>query len=349
VPALTVARGWKRAAPLYACAVGIGVSALLGGASGPFSFQAKSLLGVVLFCALIAVLARTDARGLRWFAICYLLAALAAFAVVNPVGGNAARLGKLIALPMAVRFLPFDRTALSRVVAVCAAAAAALWPSIAFSASIARGATDPSQRPDYYQGLLGFLRAQDGTDGRVEVPMLREHWEALWVARAFPIARGWERQSDMLYNSVLYHPLDPADYHRWLAENAVAFVALADAPIDYGGRAEAHLLAHPPGYLRPVWHDRHWRVWRVLGTRPLVSGAATITAATPASLSLRFSRPGVALVRIHASPLWHITSGAGCLGSQNGWLVASAGRPGPMSIEAEPNDQLMTGSRACPG
>lgn len=353
VPALTVARGWTRAAPLYAAVVGIGASALLGGATGPFSFQAKSLLGVVVFCALILALARTDARALRWFAACYLLAALAAFVVANPVGGNAARVGKLIAVPLAVRFLPFDRTARSRVVALVAAAAAIVWPSIAFGSSIARGAPDPSQRPAYYQGLLGFLRTenatQDGTDGRVEVPMLREHWEALWVARAFPIARGWERQSDMLYNGVLYHPLSPAAYHRWLADNAVTFVALADAPIDYGGRAEAKLLTHPPSYLRPVWHDRHWQVWRVLGTRPLVSGAATITASTGASLSLRFSRAGTTLVRIHASPLWHITSGAGCLGSEDGWLVASAARPGPMSIEAEPNDQLMTGSRTCPG
>jgi hypothetical protein len=303
----------------------------------------------VIFCALIPALVRTDARALRWFAVCYLLAALAAFVVANPVGGNVARVGKLIALPLAVRFLPFDRTVARRVLAVCAAGAAVVWPSIAFTASIARGAADPSQRPAYYQGLLGFLRTQNATDGRVEVPMLREHWEALWVARAFPLARGWERQSDMLYNGVLYDPLTPAAYHRWLADNAVTLVALADAPIDYGGRAEARLLARPPSYLRPVWHDRHWRVWQVLGTRPLVSGAATITASTSASLSLRFSRPGTALVRIHANPLWHITFGAGCLGSDDGWLVASAARPGPMSIEAEPNDQLMTGSRACPG
>jgi hypothetical protein len=350
VPAVAIAHGWRRAAPMSASLIGVGVSAVLGGASGPFPFQVQSLFGVVAFCVLILALAERDARTLRWFALCYLVAAVALFLLANPIGGNAARVGKLIALPLAVRFMPLPRTALRRAVAALAIVAAAVWPSLAFMSSIARGAADPSQQPAYYQGLLHFLRTQDAATGRLEIPMLREHWEALWVARAYPIARGWERQSDILYNAALYRPLSPAGYHRWLADNAVTLVALPNAPIDYGGRSEQRLLARPPGYLQPVWHDRHWRVWRVVGTRPFVSGAATITAASPASLALYFARAGTAVIRIHASPLWHVTGGDGCAGSDSdGWLTARAVRSGPLDLEAEVNSQVMTGADPCPG
>lgn len=349
VPAVAIGHGYRRAAPLCASLIGVGVSVLLGGASGPFPFQAQSLVGVVAFCVLILALAERDARTLRRFALCYLVAAVALFLLANPIGGNAARVGKLIALPLAVRFMPVPGTALRRVIAVLAIAAAALWPSLAFTSSIVRGAADPSQQPSYYQGLLRFLHTQNAATGRLEIPMLREHWEALWVARAFPIARGWERQSDILYNAALYRPLSPAEYHRWLADNAVTLVALADAPIDYGGRAEQRLLAHPPGYLQPIWHDRHWRVWRVLATHPLVSGPATIRAVTPASLALYFARAGTAVIRIHASPLWHVTRGSGCAGSDSdGWLTARAARSGPLDLEAEVNSQVMTGPDPCP-
>jgi hypothetical protein len=347
-PALALVYGWRRVGPMAGAAIGIAVSSVLGGASGPFPFEWLSLMGVLIFCALTLVLSGPDQRALRVFALCYLCAAVALFLFKNPIGGNAARVGKLIALPLAVRFATLPRGLLRRAAVGLAIIGAVVWPSVAFASSIMRGAGDPSQRSEYFNGLLRFLRTQDTTGGRLEVPMMREHWEALWIARAFPIARGWERQSDLLYNAVLYHPISASRYHQWLTSNAVSLVALPDAPIDYGGRAEAQLLRRPPAYLRPIWHDRHWQVWRVADAQPLVAGPATLTALSASSVSVDFTRPGTAVVRIHASPLWHVTEGHGCVdATDTGWLRVRANRPGPLTLEAEVNAGLLAGQNTC--
>ena len=75
--------------------------------------------------------------------------------------------------------------------------------------------------------------------------------------------------------------------HAWLDDSGVALVALPDAPLDYGGQAEARLLADPPPYLQLVFQDSHWRLWRVIDAYPLVTGAATMTQLGPASFQVR--------------------------------------------------------------
>ena len=57
--------------------------------------------------------------------------------------------------------------------------------------AISRSFGDESSRPAYYAGLTGFLQTQDPDRSRLEIPTLRQHWEAYYVARDFPIARGW--------------------------------------------------------------------------------------------------------------------------------------------------------------
>jgi hypothetical protein len=347
LPALAVVFGRRRAQWLATSAAGIGVAVLVGGASGPFPFPWQSFAGVVLFCVLTAALSSGN-RALRWFAICYLIAAAVLFLAPNAVGGNAARVGKLVVVPLAVRFVDVSPGLIRRLTAGLVLTLAAVWPSLAFASSIARGAGDPSQRAQYYSGLTAFLRTQNSTLGRIEIPFTREHWEALWVARTFPLARGWERQTDLLYNQVLYRPLSAQQYRNWLYANAVSLVALPTVPIDYGGKAEAALLRHPPAYLRPAWHDDNWQVWRVAGAHPLVSGPAVVSAMGAASIRLSFSRAGQAVVRIHASPLWRVRDGAACVdASPTGWLRVYADRPGAITIEAEVNAGLVTGEARC--
>ena len=346
IPAFAITFGLRRAAWLGTAVAGMGVAAVVGGASGPFPFPWQSLAGVIAF-GVIALAASSDNRALRWFAVCYLCAAVLAFALPNSVGGNAARMGKLIALPLAVRFINVPPAVVRRMVAAAVVVVAAVWPSVAFASSIARGAGDPSQRPDYYRGLTTFLRTQDPSRGRVEIPFTREHWESLWVARTFPIARGWERQTDLLYNAVLYRPLSPATYRHWLDDNSVSLVALPTAPIDYGGQAEQELLEHPPSYLTPVWHDHNWQVWRVIGSRLLVSGAATLSSIDSGAIVLSFSHAGEAVVRVHASPLWQV-DGAGCVdATPTGWLRVYSDRAGPVTLRAGLNSGLVTGTTRC--
>ena len=103
----------------------------------------------------------------------------------------------------------------------------------------------------------------------MEIPFTDNHWESRWVAPRVPLARGWERQLDRQRNALFYdgRPLTAARYRRWLDDNAVRFVALPDAPIDYSAAREAGSCARARPYLREVWRDAHWRVFAVARRR----------------------------------------------------------------------------------
>jgi hypothetical protein len=334
MPAIASAYGWRRAVPFGTAVAGVAVSFLYGGASGPFPFIVRIFGYVTVFAVLTVVLTRRDDRAIRILGVTYGCAAIVLFAVPNPIGGNYARLGQLIALPLLWHVLPRLRWQ-RRAAVVPLIVLAALWPVYPSVTSAGRGASDPSQSPSYYDGMLAFLRTQDPTAGRLEVVFTREHWESLYVARTFPIARGWERQTDMGTNQVLYHSISAASYRQWLDDNGVALVALPNVPIDFGGKHEAALLQRPPSYLVPVWHDANWQVWRVQGAHGLVTGPATVRTLGTASVVLDFARPGTATVRIRADGMWDVTSGEGCVRSDSrGWLSVTSSASGPLTLRA---------------
>ena len=68
--------------------------------------------------------------------------------------------------------------------------------------------------------------------------------EARWLAGHVALARGWERQLDEGRNGIFYdeRPLTAARYRSWLTEQAISYVALPDAPLDYSAESEARLL-----------------------------------------------------------------------------------------------------------
>lgn len=343
IPAAALAFAVRRSLALGGAVIGLAVPVLIGGEAGRFATQWESLVAIAAFVVIAIVFTRRDDRALRCFAASYLLATVVIFVVPNPVGSNITRLGKLIALPLAVWALSSGRVR-SKPIGVVLVLLATTWTSIPFVTAIARGAGDDSRHVSFSAGLVSFLRSQDPANGRLEIPFTREHWETDYVARAFPLARGWERQLDLHFNSVLYRELTASAYRHWLDENAVALVALPAAPIDYGGRPEATLLRTPPSYLEPIWHDRHWTVWRVRDPTHLVSGAATVESVGPASFVARFARAGTAVTRFRASTLWQVTSGAACIApSADGWLVVRATRPGAVTLRARLGSQPAAG------
>jgi hypothetical protein len=220
---------------------------------------------------------------------------LVAFAVANPLGGNASRLGALFAGPLLLAFGPRR------------AAALALLPVLAYwqlmppirDAAVSTG--DPATRASFYAPLLDQLPA----GGRLEVPFTRSHWEARWLAAHVPLARGWQRQLDRERNALFYDgTLTAPRYLAWLRENAVARVALPDARLDASAHREAALLrAGVPG-LREVWRARHWRLYRVSRATP--TGARTLT-------TDGFTVGGPGLVRVRWSPYWAVVAGRGCV------------------------------------
>lgn len=351
LPALAVARGWRTAAPLAGGLTGSLVAAVVGGADGIFPCPWLTFAGTAGFCVVLFALAPRHARALQVFAACYLVVAVVCFTVPNPIGGNVVRVAKLAALPLACWLLrtASGRWARTRTVGFGSLLLVAVaWPGVAFASSMISDSTDPSRNETFYSGLVAYLHAHRASATRIEIPFTREHWESYFVARSYPIARGWERQSDLQYNAVLYKPLTAERYRRWLDDNAITLVALPRAPMDVGGRAEAALLRTPPSYLVPVWHDSHWRVWRVAHPTPLVTGAAKLVRQQQAGLTLRFQRAGSAIVRVHASALWVPRMPGSCVAqTQHGWLRVRSHHSGVVHLDARLNADMLTGSDSC--
>jgi hypothetical protein len=347
MPACVVAVSRRRSMAFAGGLVGPGAAWAVGGAAGPFPMPWLLFVSTLAFIVLVLVLSPPGHRGLRIFALCYLLAVALLFVVPNPIGGNLARLGKLLAMPLACHFLTVDRTWL-RLRAAVVFTLAFLWPTVPFLGSIAHGANDPSQTRQFYTGMLNYLQQHQAGAGRVEIPFTREHWEAFWVAKQLSIARGWERQTDYRYNEVLYRPLTPKSYRQWLTSNAVDYVALPDVPIDVGGSAEARLLRNAPSYLKPVWHGAHWKVWRVRAAAPLVTGPAVLGDLDPASMDLNFRRAGTAEVQVRYDPLWQVSAGNACVtGTPDGWIDVAAAKPGTIELSAGLNTNMLTRGSTC--
>ncbi|HEY5187673.1 MAG TPA: hypothetical protein VII87_01475, partial [Solirubrobacteraceae bacterium] len=179
---------------------------------------------------------------------------------------------------------------------------------------VAATAGDPATTAAYYAPLNRFLAAQGGPPFRTEIPFTRLHWEADEVAPRFPLARGWERQLDVADNPLFYTGrLTAARYERWLHDNAVRFVAVADVRLDPSARAEAALVARGLPDLRLVARLPHWRVYAVAGATPIVSGPARLTALGPEWLATTARAAGRLVVRVHFSPYWALATGGGCV------------------------------------
>jgi hypothetical protein len=151
------------------------------------------------------------------------------------------------------------------------------------------------------------------------------------------IARGWERQLDLYRNGVFYErskPLDAQRYRTWLSQNAISYVALPDAPLDYSARAEARLLrSGRSGYLHEVWRSAHWRLFAVLDATPLASPPGILRSISSDSLTLYAPRPGAYTVRVRFTPYWALASGSGCVArTPAGWTEVQAHRAGRFHV-----------------
>jgi hypothetical protein len=298
---------------------------------GPFPFRGYDLALVVALCAvgLLALPARH--RALRTGLVLYGAAAIVVFVVPNPLGGNVGRLAAYFAPPLlaAVATIPGRRLLALLVVPVL------LWQWAGTVATIsAATGSDPSASRAYYAPLVEYLTHESGI-GRVEIPFTRSHWEAAYVAPSVPLARGWIRQLDTIDNPIFYGDtaLTATTYHDWLVQNGVTWVALPDVPLDYSAMDEAQLISAGQPYLRPVWHNAHWRVWKVTDSPGLVSGPAQMTTLRPNRVVLQANAPGTALVRVRYTPMWSVTSGAACVqAGGNDWTRVVIRRAGPVEL-----------------
>jgi hypothetical protein len=332
-------RVWPGALALAALApIALLTLAFPEGGAQPFAASAfyPALVGVLAVGALIP----PEQRVLRIGTALYGLALAGSYVLPTAVGGNADRLGALVAGPVAACALAGVSRGRGRLLIVLAPFLF-YWQANAPVADYVSTLSNPSVDASYYAPLLGELRAlgvgYGARPARIEVVATADHWEARYVAPHVMIARGWERQLDTYRNGLFYEeskPLSAARYRAWLAENAISYIALPDAPLDYSAHAEARLLRTArPSYLREVWRSAHWRLFAVLGASALAQPPALLTGASSDSLTLYAPRPGSYTVRVRFTPYWALASGSGCVARAPGdWTQLRARRAGGFHV-----------------
>jgi hypothetical protein len=311
------------------------------GGSQPFVASAfyPALAGVLAIGALIPASERT----LRLGTLLYALVLIGAYVVPSAVGGNADRLGALLAGPVAACALAGSRRGARRAALVVLAPFLLYWQANAAVADFAAGVSDPAARSSYYAPLLGELKALGvgfaARPARIEVVPTRNHFEARFIAPQVMLARGWERQLDRARNALFYdesRPLTPARYRAWLYSRGVSYVALPEgASLDYSGRDEARLVRRAAGAagLREVWHARHWRLFSVLAASPLATPPALLEHAGHDDFTLAVPGPGTFAVRLRFTPYWALAGGRGCVGrAPGGWTAVTARARGRLHV-----------------
>ncbi|HTR73236.1 MAG TPA: hypothetical protein VMG80_06525 [Solirubrobacteraceae bacterium] len=319
------------------------------------SYPATSFLATVVVGLLfLAALPRGGdgrLRALRIGGVLYLAVCVACLLVKTPMGSNVERYGVLLAGPLLLCALAVPASELAgamgagsgggrrwpitalRVLALSAIGVWMVWGPWRETAAVAGS---PAASASYYAPVERYLAGHGGSLARVEAPLTRGHWEAAFLAEDVPLARGWEKQLEERYDSVLLgHGLNAASYKRWLDEQAVAYVALPDVPPDGSSAAEGRLIEGGLQYLTLVFESEHWRVWAVRDPTPLLAGPARLTALGREGFTVDASAPARLLLRVHYTPYFVVTAGdASVTEAPGGWTYVDAKEAGRIAVAA---------------
>ncbi|HEX4689779.1 MAG TPA: hypothetical protein VH276_03770 [Solirubrobacteraceae bacterium] len=319
----------------------LGVPVLAGGATLALLFPeggddrfVASAFWPMLAISVAGLLLLAPARRAWWAAGLLAVGMLAlSFAVPNTFGQNALRLPVLlgpVALLLAPRREGIGGSRLLRGVVVAVLVYLAWLPAVR---AVGEAQDDPSTQASFFTAPREFLAKAARPGERVEVAFTHNHWEAAYLASEVPLARGWERQLDEKANPIFYdgRRLTPAIYHRWLRRNAVRWVALPSAPLDYSAQAEARLVRRGLPYLRLADHPPGWRIYEVRDTEPPASDGARMLAAGPDGFEVEASGPTV--VRQRFTRYWSATGG--CVSrAPDGWTRVDPTQAGPVVVRA---------------
>jgi hypothetical protein len=330
--------------------VGI-VLGLLSPGTGRMPYPWWHLVLGVLTVAVVAVIC--PQRLIRWGCVVVGLATVGFYFVPLAVGTNIVRFDWLVAAPVVVAYAELSRI---RLVAVVAAALA--WPLADFGVQLAYAGT-PAASPAFYQPLISELHTQAATvsqagDGeRVEVVDSASQWSADYVAPSFALARGWDRQVDRADNPLFYNgTLTATSYHHWLSGLAVGWVALPlHTSLDYAAVDEAALIRSQPHYLRLVWQNPNWQLYRVRAAKPLVRGA-TPTAVGSAGVSFHAAAAGPVQLQLRWSPYLTLAVDKkvipACIKARGPWTTVWIPHPGTFTVAAHLEIDRQSATQTCP-
>jgi hypothetical protein len=280
------------------------------GQGGVMPMGAGDMLRGVAACALVAFVTRYHV--VRMVAALSGLSLVFAYFVATPVGVNAIRFPAIFAIPVV---LATSRLRWRSVLPVLAATLILIPPMNLSDAVMGQ----PATQRHFFTALNSHLLALPVT-GRVEVVPTSDRWEAVYVAKRVPLARGWMTQLDKANNALFFDPtlMTAVSYRQWLRRNAVQYVALSSAPPAAAGATEKVLIEGGLPYLSVIWHTRAWTLYAVRNPTSTVSGARLISQ-TGSGVTFRASRPGTVVVRVHWSRWLTLEGAAGCLESTGRW------------------------------
>jgi hypothetical protein len=300
------------------------------GGEEPFVFSA--FIAIPILAAVVIWLVPREYRALRIGTVLYALLALAVFVIPNSLGGNITRLGALFAGPVLALVL-WPR---GRWVVIAVSIPLIYWQLVAPVRDVHKAAGDPSTERAFYEPLLAELDELAATEGsfRVEVPPTKNRWEADYVAREYPLARGWLRQLEFDdFDLFTDGSLTPAVYRDWLREHGVSYVAVPNARRDYLSEDEVALIDSGLDYLELVWTDANWRLFRVDGAESWGLDGLGIDDVDTERFTVEPGAPGERETSIRWTPAWEVVAGDGCV---------SEGDDGMAVVEADDADEAVT-------
>jgi hypothetical protein len=325
-----------------ACALLVPPAVVVTATTALFPFSGEQLMPAsripspALLGLAVTVLAPRTWRIARWSGAVYAAGAVLVYLVPSPIGTNFERLAALFApAVLLAALLGVARPAPLRRGVLAAALVFSLgWVGAKTVADLRVTTTVPAWAADT-RGVMVALRGLGADRTRVEVVPARNHREAAALAPYVNMARGWNRQLDMERARLFYDgTFSERTYRTWLDHWAVGFVVVPLGEPDGYAEEEARLIRdHRPGWLEPVWHDAHWRVYRVRDAVPLVEAPATVARTTGAEVDVRMPRPGSVTIRVAYSPWLH--SDGGCLTRDGEFTRLTVTEPGEYRISSE--------------
>ncbi|WP_037669836.1 membrane protein [Streptomyces griseus] len=302
-----------------AWALGLGPTAVVAvsALAFPFSGTQPMIFGStvlpLLFSVVIYMVVPRDWTTVRITAAIYGLSVLLVWLISSQIGSNITRLPMLFAGVVLMAALPFA-VPRSRKWYVIVLTMATFVGWIGFKSVDDIIHTSPAASwARELSPLVNELQEVGAEKGRVEVVPARSHREASALAPYVNLARGWNRQADMERNPLFYDDtLNSANYHDWLKRWAVHFVVLPkDEPDPGGAERERELVQRGMPYLKQIWGDANWQLFRVTDPTSLAEPNTVVERAGQTEVTMKVAKPGRILIRIPYSPWLSIVDAEG--------------------------------------
>ncbi|OYP16964.1 hypothetical protein CFC35_22680 [Streptomyces sp. FBKL.4005] len=293
-----------------AWALGLAPSAVVAVSAWLFPFSGTQPMGFgsvvlpLLYGLLCLFLVPKEWVTVRLTAAVYSLGVVLVWLISSQIGSNISRLPMLFAGATLIAVLPYTVPKTRKwYVTVLAFLGFVGWIGFKSVDDIIHTAGAASLSRELAP-LVNELQEVGAAKGRVEVVPARSHREASGLAPYVNLARGWNRQADMERNPLFYDDtLNSANYHEWLQRWAVHFVVLPKGePDGDGGQRERQLLRRGLPYLKQIWGDANWQLFKMTDPTPLAEPNAVVDRAEQGEMTLRVSKAGRILIRIPYSP-----------------------------------------------